>query len=207
MSDEFQKSQFACPEGGDGRKVLEHMNDHHQPLWADAMAKMPKSVDGAVLDIGCGGGGFLKRMSERYPWAMLFGVDISEESLRMTSEVNSDLMDAGGLELRKASVDGLPFEDGSFDIVTAMETYFFWSDLEAGLREISRVASAGAVIIIASEVRNTPDNQDDIARMKDQYGARIVPDQEMLRLMDCAGMDAEAFPTDSGAVYRGIKRI
>ena len=71
--DDQTKAQFRNPRGDDGRKVLESMNDHHVPLWDFCLSKLPKSMDGAVLDVGCGGGGFLRRLSERYPFAMLFG--------------------------------------------------------------------------------------------------------------------------------------
>ena len=73
--DEQTKAQFRNPNGDEGRKVLESMNDHHVPLWEFCLSKLPRSMDGAVLDVGCGGGGFLRRLSDRYPFAMLFGVD------------------------------------------------------------------------------------------------------------------------------------
>ena len=38
-----------------------------------------------------------------------------------------------------ASVSDLPFSDNSFDIVTAIETYYFWPDKLKNLKEIYRV--------------------------------------------------------------------
>ena len=60
--DDQTKAQFRNPQGVEGRKVLESMNDHHVPLWDFCLSKLPKSIDGAVLDVGCGGGGFLRRL-------------------------------------------------------------------------------------------------------------------------------------------------
>lgn len=39
-----------------------------------------------------------------------------------------------------AKADALPFDDGSFDAVMAVLTIHHWPDLEAGLRELKRVA-------------------------------------------------------------------
>lgn len=207
MSDENLATQFRRPEGEDGRKVLESMNDHHVPLWTFCLDRLPGSMDGAVLDVGCGGGGFLSRLSERYPYAMLFGADVSEEALGMTAEVNADLCEAGGLELHLASVDSLPFADGSFDMVTAMETYFFWPDLEAGIREIARVLSPGGVIAVGSELRYGDGDDGRVDEMCQRYGMRIVPDWEILGIMDSAGIDAEALPGEHGVLYRGVRRF
>ncbi len=80
---------------------------------------------------------------------MFFDVDISDESLSMTAEVNSDLINTGGLELHRASVNDLPFGNSSFDIVTAVNTYFFWPAFAAGVAEIARVLNLDDVLAIA----------------------------------------------------------
>ena len=170
---------------------------------------MPKGMDGSVLDIGCGGGGFIRRMSERYPFAMFFGVDISEEALRMTSETNGDIVAEGGLELHLAGVDDLPFGDGSFDLVTAMETYFFWPDLEKGIGEVSRVVSAGGIFVIGSEMRVDTGDEDYIRSSLENYGARLVRDDVIVGLMDSNGFDVQVFtkPEERWVVFVGSKRF
>lgn len=186
------EGQFRNPVGDDGRRVLEDMNEHHSPLHAWAASLLPRSVDGSVLDVGCGGGAFLGRLADRYPYAMLFGADISEESLAMTAEVNGDLHGSGGLELHLASVDDLPFDDGSMDVVTAVETYFFWPDLAAAARELHRVVSEGGLLMIVSEVRLCDGSREEAERVSSRYGARFVTDGEMVSILSDAGFEAEA---------------
>ena len=205
--DDQTKTQFRNPQGDEGRKVLESMNDHHVPLWDFCLSKLPKSMDGAVLDVGCGGGGFLRRLSERYPFAMLFGVDISGDALEMTMSVNSDTYESGGLELHQASVDSLPFQEGSFDMVTAMETYFFWPDFDRGVGEISRVLSPGGVLAIGSELRYGGGDDERVDSMCAEYGMRILRDEEILSILDSYEIDAEAIPGEYGVLYRGVKRF
>lgn len=207
MTDSGLERQFRKPEGEDGRTVLERMNEHHAPLWDFCLDRMPKAFDGSVLDIGCGGGGFLRRLSVRYPYAMLFGVDISEEALRMTAEVDSDLVSSGGLELHRASVDDLPFGDGSFDMVTAMETYFFWPDFAAGVGEISRVMSPGGVLAIGSELRYDGTNDPMVDDMCQTYGMRILRDDEIVSVLESNGFAVRVTPGEHGVLYRGVKRV
>ena len=207
MTEDPLSQQYRKPVGEDGRTVLEGMNEHHRPLWDFCLSPRPKSMDGSILDVGCGGGGFLRRLSERYPYATLQGADISEESLRMTSEVDADLVSDGTLGLCLASVDGLPFDDGSFDMVTAMETYFFWPDLGKGLAEISRILSPGGVLAIGSELRYGSGDDAGVDAMCREYGMSIVRDDEMLSMLDSVGIDADIFIGDHGVLYRGSKRF
>ncbi len=201
------KKQFSKPLGAAGREVMEQMNEHHVPLWNEALARMPKAMDGSVLDVGCGGGGFLRKLSERYPYAMLFGIDLSEDAVRMTSEVGSDLVESGSLELAVGSAESLPYEDGAFDMATAIETYFFWPDLEKGVSELSRVLSPGGVLMIASELRLGGDDEEEVLEKCGEYGMRLLSDEGMLETMDRCGLDAECFIVGPGVLYRGVKRF
>ena len=59
----------ASPEGEQGRKMLERMNEAHRQLtdWAlDGSGILPES-DGNILDIGFGGGAALKNLEDRFP--------------------------------------------------------------------------------------------------------------------------------------------
>jgi SAM-dependent methyltransferase len=48
-------------------------------------------------------------------------------------------------------VSGLPFSDGLFDLVTAVETHYFWPDLPADMREVLRVLKPGGTLVIVAE--------------------------------------------------------
>lgn len=201
------RSQFANPSGDEGRRFLENMNEHHATLWDWCLEHMPKSADGSVLDVGCGGGGFIRRLAETYPYASFTGMDISETALQMTSENNRELQEAGGLTLVEASVDDMPFEDGSFDMVTAMETYFFWPDLERSLEEIRRVLSEGGILAIGSEMRLTDRTREEMEKAQREIGMRLVDDETMMRLLYDAGFEARMFAAENGrwALYLGYK--
>jgi SAM-dependent methyltransferase len=48
-------------------------------------------------------------------------------------------------------VSRLPYRDGAFDVVTAVETHYFWPDLAADLREIQRVHKPGGQLVFIAE--------------------------------------------------------
>ncbi len=54
--------------------------------------------------------------------------------------------DSGGVRLR------LPFSDGAFDVITAVETHFWWPALPTDLGEVLRVLKPGGRLIIIAEV-------------------------------------------------------
>ena len=206
MAEEHLRSQCRKPIGEDGRKVLSMMNEHHIPLWEFCLGRFPDAIDGRILDVGCGGGGFLRRLSAKYPDVEFAGVDISEDSLAVTREMNAGLLESGGLDLHLASVDDLPFDDGSFAMVTAIETYFFWPDLKAGLAEIARVMVPGGVLAIGAEERFGAGRDEIVERINRDYGARMIPDEEILSILDSVGMDARAIPGEPGVLYLAVKR-
>src|SRR5437588_221711 len=49
------------------------------------------------------------------------------------------------------AVAHLPFRDGTFDLVSAVETHYYWRDLEACTREVARVLKPGGRLVIIAE--------------------------------------------------------
>ena len=198
-------TQYSNPEGEEGRRTLEHMNEHHARLWDFCLSHMPKVMDGSVLDIGCGGGGFIRKLSERYPYALFYGLDISEESVGMTLEVNSGLVDQGALKATVGDVCGIPYADASFDMVTAMETYFFWPDLEKGMSEAHRVLSEGGLFVIGSEMQANPGDEAFMEESLRECGCRLRYDSDIIAMMESAGFSVRTFsvPEERWVVFVG----
>ena len=55
------------------------------------------------------------------------------------------------MEIQGASVSQLPFADDTFDLVTAVETQYYWPDLIKDMKEILRVLRPGGSLIIIAE--------------------------------------------------------
>jgi SAM-dependent methyltransferase len=48
-------------------------------------------------------------------------------------------------------VSALPFPDDKFDLVSAVETQYYWPDLASDMREILRVLKPGGKLIVIAE--------------------------------------------------------
>ena len=54
----------------------------------------------------------------------------------------------GRVEVQHSSVSALPFLDNMFDLVTAVETHYFWPDLVNDMKEVLRVLKPGGTLIV-----------------------------------------------------------
>ena len=151
------------PEGFAGEVMLQRMNNHHASVteWGQSFitAEKPRHI----LDIGCGGGGALERISERYPYAKLYGVDYSKTAVEESLKHNIALLSDGRLQVECASVEKLPYEDSSFDVAYTVESFYFWPDPAENLKEVYRVLkNSGALFVIADLYEH--DGMDESAR-------------------------------------------
>ena len=150
----FLKTMFtncACPKGFLGRCMLRFMNFGHAPLTNWGLDHVEFSNGMVMLDIGCGGGATLKRLLKRSPEGMVYGIDISEESVVKAKNVNKQLLNKQ-VFVRQGSADSLPWKDQKFDVVTAVETVYFWPNLPQCFQEVKRVLKPGGQFAIMLEV-------------------------------------------------------
>jgi len=161
----------ACPKGRMGRAMLKFMNLCHAPLtnWGLGLADIQ---DGwTILDIGCGGGATLKRLLERSRDAQVYGIDISEESVAKARKVNAKELDKQ-VFVCQGSAEKLPYEDNKFDLVTAVETVYFWPNLPSCLQEVNRVLKPGGRFVIMVEVVDNNSKWTDLVEGMTAYQPR-----------------------------------
>ncbi len=141
----------AHPRGTAGRLMLAMMNFGHAPLTNWGLGRIPFRDGWTILDVGCGGGRTLQRLLKRSKGAVVHGIDISDESVAKAKKVNAGLLDAR-VFVRQGSAAELPYADGTFDLVTAVETVYFWPSLPRCLQEMKRVLKPGGLFAILIEV-------------------------------------------------------
>ena len=147
-------SQCARPEGFLGRMMLRFMNFGHAPLTNWGLDLLEFHDGWTMLDIGCGGGATLKRLLKRSDGAQVYGIDISEESVAKARKVNAERLNSQ-VFVTQGSAEMLPYEDRKFDLVTAVETVYFWPNLPDCLKEVRRVLKPGGRFAIMVEVVDT----------------------------------------------------
>jgi SAM-dependent methyltransferase len=127
--------------------------------------RYPGRRDLDMLDAGCGTGLLLQQLK---PLGKAEGVDISEEALEFCRK-------RGLTNVRRADVLDLPFEAGSFDMITALDVLEHLDDDVGALREFSRVLKPGGrVFSFVPAHRWLWSLQDDISHHRRRYTARTL---------------------------------
>ena len=147
----------AKPTGEAGEQMLARMNESHGPLTAWGLSHFNWRGDETVLDIGCGGGATLKRMSDCVTTGHLTGVDYSETSVQTSRQTSEEAIKAGKMDVCQGSVEKLPFAGDSFDKITTVESFYFWPDPPENLKEVSRVLKKGGTFLLIAEIYERPD--------------------------------------------------
>jgi len=151
--------QCRRPSGVLGARVVRAMNIAHARLTDWGLTHLDVAPTATILDIGCGGGRTVQTLTGLAPQGRVCGVDYSAASVAASRRTNADAIAAGRVFIALASVAALPFADASFDIVTAVETHYYWPDLDANVREVFRVLKpAGRFALIAETVRDGQPN-------------------------------------------------
>jgi ubiquinone/menaquinone biosynthesis C-methylase UbiE len=147
-----RETQCKRPTGLFGRLTLWRMNKSHSKLTDWGLTHATVELPFTVLDVGCGGGRTISKLEAMAAQGKVHGIDYSEESVAASRRYNAQAIRAGRVEIHQADVGKLPFPDNTFDLVTGIETHFWWPDVAAGLREIRRVLKPGGTLILVAEV-------------------------------------------------------
>jgi phthiocerol/phenolphthiocerol synthesis type-I polyketide synthase E len=101
-------------------------------------------VDGKrILDVGCGRGGTIWTLKEFFRPATLTGLDMSSAAIAFDREAHGDERTT----FVEGDAENLPFPDGSFDVVTNVESSHSYPDLHRFFEEVHRVlAPAGCFL-------------------------------------------------------------
>jgi ubiquinone/menaquinone biosynthesis C-methylase UbiE len=130
------------------------MNRRHSNLTDWGLRHVSIGTHDTILDVGCGGGRTVSKLAAAAREGKVYGIDYAEASVAAAERTNRQFIALGRVEIRQASVSNLPFGDNTFDLVTAVETHFWWPDLGAGMREVFRVLKPGGRMVIIAEFYN-----------------------------------------------------
>ena len=146
------------------------MNSSHSKLTDWGLGHISMENHHTILDVGCGGGRTVSKLAAIVPQGRVYGVDYSDESVAATKRTNVRWIDLGRVEIRRGSVSDLPFPDGKFDLVTAVETHFWWPNLPGDMREVFRVMKPGGTLVLIAEIYKGANTM--TARFAEKYASR-----------------------------------
>ena len=186
------------PQGDAGAEMLEGMNERHSAVTGWALSFFEFNENDRILDIGCGGGETLRKMSEKVSDGKLTGIDYSEVSVRSSEKKNSKDIKNGKMNIIEASVEKMPFDNNSFDKVITVESFYFWPDHAKNLKEVYRVLDKGGKFIIVADIHgDAPLDEKDIEGIKkfDLFNPTL---NEFKELLENAGFKDISIHTKEG---------
>jgi len=164
------------------------MNSRHSRVTDWGLSHASIGEQDIVLDVGCGGGRTVSKLAAIATQGKVYGIDHSKESVAMAMRTNKQWIDIARVEVREASVSGLPFSDGAFDVIT-VETHFWWLALATDLREVLRVLKPSGKLIIIAEVYKGAESFTSRAaeRYSEKIGMAFLSVEEHRELLTNAG--------------------
>ena len=91
------------------------------------------------------------------------------------------------MEIIESLVEKMSFKDEFFDLVTAIETYYFWTNFPDALNEIKRVLKPGGKLLLVNEM--VQDGVYDVAHAKliEATHVRLIPLEEIRKEIQSVG--------------------
>jgi len=104
----------------------------------------PAALDGRVLNVGCGTGGFDGALGRARPGTRVTGIDADAEAMSICALKRG----AGAGGFARAVSEALPFRDGAFDLVYCFSAIEHVASVAATVREMVRVTRPGGAVYV-----------------------------------------------------------
>ena len=173
------------PQGFGGKIMVKMMNSGHSKLAKWGFTKIYAKSNAKVLDIGCGGGANIANWLAKCTNGHVSGIDYSKVSVAESEKLNAIAIKQGKCDIVYGDVSSMPFDEESFDCVSAFETVYFWTDLEKCFAEVNRVMKSGGTFLICNESDGT--NSADEKWAKKIGGMKIYNEEQLHTALEKAG--------------------
>lgn len=170
----YLNTQFKCPSGLCGTLVGFGMARLYKGRLDWTVETLGVQASDHILEIGFGPGTAIQQVSALAPNGLVAGVDPSGVMLRQAKRRNRKAIRTGQVELRRGSVDALPYGGNCFDKVFAINSYHHWPEPQhANLKEILRVLKPGGQVYITEQLHWVP-NEAEALKIAERYKGELI---------------------------------
>lgn len=143
MIQHFKKQEVAKSFGDAAAEYDVYARIQHL-LAEELMALCPQKPIDRILDLGCGTGYCLPKLSDRYPQAKLLGADISQGMLHHA------MKEYPQFKYAQADAEALPFSEEQFDLVFSNLAVQWCDDIANVLDQVYRVLKPSGYFIFTN---------------------------------------------------------
>lgn len=181
--DRFLASQLGRPRGVFGRLVMARILAYGNAAlntWTNELLDVRS--DERMLDLGCGPGTALAASALQTTRGFTVGLDYAPAMVRLAHQTNRALIQQGRVGVLQGDAMALPFAEGCFTAVYAVNVIYFWPKPSLVLQEIYRVLGPGGRIVIATRPKERIEHLGFT-----QHGLQLYSDAELVALFTAAG--------------------
>ncbi len=140
---EYIGFQFGNPKGVIGRVCCKIMNIINKKMYGKLIEQLNLDDKGVVLEIGYGNGYLIDKIYKNFK-ATIYGIDISNDAKKLAENRNKKIP-TSKLFLDIGDCCKLKYNDNKFDSIVTINTIYFWSNTEKGLKEIFRTLKPNGI--------------------------------------------------------------
>lgn len=141
------KGQFMLPRGRAGALVGRLMAIKNAAMNRFAVETLDIQLGDHVLEIGFAHGRAVRRAAQIASKGVVAGIDLSATMVDQARNLNGEGVRAGRVELIQGSVSDLPYDEGRFDKVFAVNNFQFWPRPLEDLAGVRRVMGPGGTFL------------------------------------------------------------
>jgi SAM-dependent methyltransferase len=183
------------------REEPHYRAENQAKVKANLLRVAERTGTGRMLDIGCGAGFVIDLM--RHTFSEIHGIDATRAMLDRVDTAS------GNVALHEGVAESLPFDDESFDLVTAYSVFHHLADHRPVLAEANRVLRPGGVLYVDLEpnrefwraIKDTERDQEGAPQRLDEIVVREI--RAVLHIED----DVQARFGIEPAVFRSAEYI
>lgn len=142
-------SQLRKPEGEEGIRTGESMNQGNKFMNLKTIEILNPSAGDSILEVGMGNGWFVGEILKTDKTIRYTGCDYSSVMVAEATRINQQWIERGQAEFLLGEVSKLPFPAKAFNKIFTINTVYFWKNNGIALRELKRVLKPGGSLIIA----------------------------------------------------------
>ena len=178
--------QNTCkPKGIGGKIMVNMMNSGHSSMAEWGFTHIEIAENNICLDIGCGGGANVKKLLEKSPHGKVTGIDYSEISVEKSQKINKAEISNKRCKILQGNVMELPFENETFDVITAFETIYFWPEISGAFKQVYRVLKNTGTFMICNESNGENPKEEKWTKMI--QGMKIYNSEQVKKSLEDVG--------------------